>query len=105
MPEKSRFSSHRADPGPLAGSPARIPVVALGLSLGLFFAISFVLCVLFYFLFPEAALNHLVLRLLPGLGTLTAPRLLLGLIESFAYGWYIALIFGPLYNYFVAKLG
>ena len=32
-------------------------------------------------------------------------ELLLGLIESFAYGWYVALIFGPLYNLFAARGG
>ncbi len=25
--------------------------------------------------------------------------------EAFAYGWYVALVFGPLYNFFAAKLG
>jgi len=40
------------------------------------------------------------LRLLPGFTWLTWPSFLLGLIESFAYGWYIALIFGPLFNLF-----
>jgi hypothetical protein len=105
MSEMSRSPSHRADPAPLAAAPSRIHVVAFGLSLGLFFAVSFVLCVLFYLWFPEMALNHLVLRLLPGLGTLTGLSFLLGLAESFAFGWYIALIFGPFYNYFMAKLG
>jgi hypothetical protein len=27
----------------------------------------------------------------------------LGLIEAFAYGWFVALIFGPLFNYFSAR--
>jgi hypothetical protein len=104
MPEKSRLPSHSADLGPLSAAPSRIHVVAFGSSLGLFFAVSFVLCVLFYFLFPEMALNHVVLRLLPGLGTLTGPSFALGLVESFAYGWYVALIFGPLYNFFAGRL-
>jgi hypothetical protein len=30
---------------------------------------------------------------------LTWGSFLLGLVESFGYGWYVALIFGPLYNY------
>jgi hypothetical protein len=28
---------------------------------------------------------------------------LLGLAESYAWGWYIALVFGPLYNFFAAR--
>jgi hypothetical protein len=34
---------------------------------------------------------------------LTWRSFLLGLIESFGWGWYVSLIFGPLYNYFVAR--
>ena len=30
----------------------------------------------------------------------TVPGFFLGLIESYLYGWYIALVFVPLYNYF-----
>ncbi len=26
-------------------------------------------------------------------------------VETFAYGWYVALVFGPLYNFFAAKFG
>ena len=43
------------------------------------------------------------LRLLPGFTWLSWPSFLLGLAESFAYGWYIALVFGPLYNFFAAR--
>jgi hypothetical protein len=28
---------------------------------------------------------------------------LLGLVESFAWGWYVSLIFGPLYNFFAIR--
>jgi hypothetical protein len=81
-----------------------IPLVPLGMSLSLFLVISYVACVLFYFLFPEAAQSHAVLTLfLPGFKLLTWPSFLLGLVESFAYGWYVALVFGPLYNLFVSR--
>lgn len=81
---------------------ARIPVIPLGLSLGCFFAITFVLCVGFDLLFPEQAMHQSWLRLLPGFTWLTWPSFLLGLVESFAYGWYVALIFGPLFNVFAS---
>ncbi len=82
----------------------RIPVGALGLSLSLFFGISFVLCVLGYFLFPTLPVAHGALSLiLPGFQLLSWPRFCLGLVESVAWGWYVALLFGPLYNFFVAR--
>ena len=45
------------------------------------------------------------LRLLPGFHWLTWGSFFLGLIESFLYGIYAALIFVPLYNFFNIKLG
>jgi hypothetical protein len=84
---------------------SRIPITALGLSLSLFLAFSFVLCVLLGFVFPDFGLHQPWLQFLPGFTWLTWPSFLLGLIESFAYGWYVALIFGPLYNLFAARGG
>ncbi len=83
---------------------ARIPVLALGMSLGLFLALTYVLCVVFDLWFPEQAMYQTWLPLLPGVTWLTWPSFLLGLVESFAYGWYAALVFAPLYNFFVARL-
>lgn len=84
---------------------ARLPVFALGMSLGLFLALTYVLCVLFDLWFPGQAMYETWLRLLPGFTWLTWPSFFLGLIESFAYGWYVALVFGPLYNFFAARIG
>ena len=83
----------------------RIPVIALGMSLGLFLAVTFVLCVGFDLLFPGQAMYESWLRLLPGFTWLSWPSFLLGLAESFAYGWYVALVFGPLYNFFAVRSG
>ena len=82
-----------------------IPILTLGLSLGVFFAITYTLCVLFYLWFPDQVLNHAVLSLLlPGFKLLSWASFFLGLVESFAYGWYIALVFVPLYNFFASRL-
>ena len=83
----------------------RIPVVALGLSLSAFLAISYVLCVLFDLWFPAQAMNPVWSPLLPGFAWLSWPSFFLGLVETFAYGWYVALVFGPLYNFFAARFG
>jgi hypothetical protein len=84
-------------------SPARIPVVALGMSLGLFLAVTYTLCVLFDLWFPGQAMYETWLRLLPGFTWLSWPSFFLGLAESFAYGWYVALIFVPFFNFFAAR--
>ena len=85
------------------GGQVRLPVAALGLSLGLFFLITYVLCVGYDLLFPGQAMYQSWLRLLPGFTWLTWPSFLLGIVESFVYGWYVALIFGPLFNVFAAR--
>ena len=83
----------------------RIPIVPLGMSLGLFFALTFVLCVLFDLWFPALAMNPVWAPLLPGFTWISWSSFLLGLVETFAYGWYIALIFAPLFNLFTARHG
>lgn len=88
-----------------ARTAPRIPVLALGMSLGLFLALTYVLCVLFDLWFPDLAMYQTWLKLLPGFTWLTWPSFFLGLVESFAYGWYVALVFGPLYNLFAARFG
>ena len=82
----------------------RLPVGALGMSLGLFLAITFAACVGFDLLVPGQAMYQNWLKLLPGFTWLSWPSFLLGLGESFGYGWYVALIFGPLFNFFAARL-
>src|SRR6516165_735567 len=84
---------------PLASHGTRtIPVLAFGMSLSLFFVISYVICIIGYLIFPDLPINHAALSIfLPGFELLTWQTFLLGLIESFAFGWYIALIFGVLY--------
>ncbi|WP_299820973.1 DUF5676 family membrane protein [uncultured Jannaschia sp.] len=96
---------YQADLHPAATRPPRIPVLALGMSLGLFLAISFALCVAFGLIFPQAVMFRAWIELLPGFTWLSWPSFLLGLVESFAYGWYIALIFAPLFNIFAARWG
>ena len=84
---------------------ARLSVFALGMSLGLFLGITFILCVGFDLLFPDHAMYRVWQPLLPGFTWLTWPSFFLGLVESVAYGWYVALVFGPLYNFFASRKG
>jgi len=76
----------RAGSPPAVQRTPTIPVVALGLASSLFFAISFVLCVLGYLLFPSLPVPHAALSLvLPGFVLLTWHSFLLGLVESFDF--------------------
>lgn len=97
--------------GPRSGTPlagptqSRIPVFALGFSLGSFLVLTYVLCVLFDLWFPDSAMHPAWSPLLPGFAWISWGSFLLGLIEAFAYGWYVALVFAPLYNFFAGRLG
>lgn len=92
--------------GKSAGHATRmIPVFAFGFALSAFLTISYVLCVIGYLLFPSLPINHAALAIfLPGFELLSWSTFLLGLVESFAWGWYVALIFGPFYNFFVTRM-
>lgn len=90
----------------LVTRPASIPVIAFGLSLSVTFLITYALCVVFYLFFPDAGSGHAVLSLfLPWFKLLSWQSFLLGLVESFALGWYVALIFAPLFNVFARRFG
>jgi hypothetical protein len=83
----------------------RLPLVPVGSSLSLLLATSYVLCVALGLVWWDAGLHTPYLQFLPGFTWLSWGSFLLGLIESFAYGWYIALVFTPLFNFFNARFG
>ena len=87
-----------------AHSGRAVPVVALGCALSASFAISYVLCVVGFYVAPSLPISHDALAIpLPGFEFGSWPRFVLGLVESIGWGWYIALVFGPLYNFFLAR--
>jgi hypothetical protein len=66
---------------------------------GLAAAFSFVLCVLWGLIMPEAVHMHAFLELvLPAFQWLTAWSFVLGLIESFLWGFYAGIVYVPIYN-------
>ena len=71
---------------------------AVGHATSLFLAISFVVCVAGDLVMPAHEMHSAWQRLLPGFLWLTWGSFFLGLVESYAYGWYFTLIWVPLYN-------
>ena len=84
-----------ADP---ATGRARLPLVPLGWALSLFLAVTYLVCIAFDLIFPGYAMYQTWSGLLPGFVWLTPLGFIVGLVESFLYGWYAALIFGGLFN-------
>ena len=80
-----------------------LSLVAFGHATSLFLAITFVLCVGFDLVFPQMAMYRSWQALLPGFTWVSWSSFLLGLVESYGYGWYAALIWVPLYNVLSAR--
>lgn len=68
-------------------------------SLGIFTAISFVLCVIYGLVVPPSLhMPQTLEAVLPAFKWLTFGAFVLGLVESFLYGVFAGLIFVPVYN-------
>jgi hypothetical protein len=88
-----------------AGAAGSIPIVTLGLSLSLVFVISYLICIAGYLLLPGFPVQHAALSIfLPGFELLSWRSFCLGMAESFVWGWYIAFVFGSLYNFFRRRM-
>ena len=78
-----------------------LQVTPLGHAMASLLAISYLLCIVFGLMMPESLHMHAAWSpLLPGFEWLTFPGFLIGLFESYLYGWYFAVIFVPLYRRF-----
>jgi 2TM family of unknown function (DUF5676) len=80
-----------------------VSLPALGHASSLFLAISFTLCVVFDLIFPQHQMYPAWQKLLPGFEWISFGSYVLGLIESYAYGWYFTLIWVPLYNVIASR--
>ena len=79
----------------------RLTIRGTALAVGLFFDVTFVLCVLWGLVAPARFhAGWLLEAILPGFTWLTPGSVVLGLLEVFLYGVYLALVFVPLFNYF-----
>lgn len=80
-----------------------LSLVAVGHASSVLLAITFTLCVAFDLMFPDMAMYQAWLKLLPGFEWLTWRSFLVGLVESYSYGWYFTLIWVPVYNFVAAR--
>ncbi len=94
------MSQDREFTGSMAATTRRLSIYAVGMSTGIFLAISFVVCVGFGLIFPTMTMYQAWLPLLPGFAWISMSSFVIGLVETFAYGWFIAVLFVPLFNYF-----
>ena len=83
---------------------SRLAIVPLGLSLSFFLVITYVLCVLYGVFGFQQGMHQLLFQLIPGFTWITWPSFFIGLIWSFVCGWYIAVVFALLFNYFAARM-
>ncbi len=73
-------------------------------SLGIWAAFSYVLCVIWGLVTPNALHMHEFLeQILPAFEWLTFWGFLLGLVESFLYGFYAGIVYVPVYNYLLKR--
>ena len=79
----------------------RIRLIPLGLSLSTFLAVSFLLCALGNLIGRESI--HLLSVLYPGVDWTQPEPLVAGVVWAIATGWYVALVFGTLYNLFSGR--
>ena len=83
---------------------SRIAIVPLGLTLSFFLVITYVLCVIYGLLGFQQGMHQLLFQIIPGFTWITWPSFFIGLFWTFVWGWYIALVFAPLFNFFSARM-
>lgn len=68
-------------------------------SLGLFGAVTFLVCVLYGLVTPSSLhMTSWLEGVLPGFRWLSPPAFFIGLVESFLYGVYAGLVYGAIHN-------
>lgn len=77
-----------------------LSLTVVGHATSLFLAVTFVLCVGFDLVVPQYAMYEHWQGFLPGFSWLSPGTFFLGLVETYAYGWYFALLWVPLFNVF-----
>ena len=85
-----------------AKAPPAIALVPFGLSLSIFLAITFLLCAVADVI-PWLQDFHFLKALYPDVDWTSPAMIAGGAVWAFLTGWYVALVFGSLYNFFAAR--
>lgn len=80
----------------------RIAIAPLGMAIGTFLVATYILCVLYGLLVSDPGMHRLLSDLMPGFSWITWPSFFIGLAWAFVFGWYTAVVFAPVYNFFIA---
>lgn len=73
--------------------------IPLALSLGSFLIVAYLACIALALIVPDRGLHAPWLQFYPGFAW-TFGGILVGLIESFVYGFVSGLVFAPIFNFF-----
>lgn len=98
----STLDRDRAAQGHIDTRP-RIPLGPFGLSMSIFLAISFLLCSVADVI-PWFQDVHLLKALYPDMDWSRPEMIAVGMVWASLSGWYVAVGFGSLYNFFVARV-
>jgi len=79
-----------------------LKISTVGWTISGLLAISYVLCVIWDAILPGLAMYPVWELLLPGFSW-TATGLIIGFVEAFVYGFYIAVIVVPLFNFLLRR--
>jgi hypothetical protein len=86
-------------------SERQLSIATLGVSLGAFLAISFLACIALGLMIPDVGMHRPWLQFFPGFEWLTWRGVVLGLVWTQVYAWYMAIVFGALFNFFAKRFG
>jgi hypothetical protein len=73
--------------------------IPLAFSLGTFLVVAYLACLALALVVPDRGLHAAWLQFFPGF-TWTWQGILIGLAESFVYGWVSGVVFAPIFNFF-----
>lgn len=75
-----------------------VSIRQLGLALTAFFLATYILCIALGMIVPDWEMHKPWLQFFPGFEWLTLQGFVIGLVESVIYAWYVAVLFGWLFN-------
>lgn len=79
---------------------SEVDITQLGLALTAFFVVTFLVCIALGLVVPDWEMHKPWLQFFPWFEWLTVKGVLIGLVEAVVYAWYVAIVFGLIFNRF-----